>query len=152
MKPRTRKLMVEASPPKAVIGMAAPQHADEHHANWTVRAIAAVALLLIPAVCIARMMTVPECSEGGDFIRNAALARDGGMSEERFIGRVQEDLILIRAFPPHMRWFVQDEEDEALLLTAATDVFRKPRGADAHRADFLQICLARTTEQPGTRL
>ena len=53
-----------------------------------------------------------ECSEGGDFIRNAALSRDDGMSGTSFLGKFSDDLVLIKAFPPDLRWFVQDQADE----------------------------------------
>ena len=98
-------------------------------------------LLLAAPAAMARQPSPDECAEAGDFIRNAALARDGGISEADFIGRVRDDIELIQAFPPHMRWFVQDEDDAEFLLAAATDVFQKPKQAGEHRHDFMRACM-----------
>ena len=98
-------------------------------------------LLLAIPTAMARQRSAGECVEAGEFIRNAALARDVGISEADFIGRVRDDIELIQAFPPHMRWFVQNEDDAAFLLSAATDVFQKPKQAGEHRNDFLLACL-----------
>jgi hypothetical protein len=38
-------------------------------------------------------------AEGGNFIRNAALARDGGASREFFVGRREDDLRAPRRAP-----------------------------------------------------
>jgi hypothetical protein len=38
-------------------------------------------------------------AEGGDFIRNAALARDAGASREFFVGRLEDDLRTTRRAP-----------------------------------------------------
>ena len=64
-----------------------------------------------------------ECREAGDFIRNAALSRDNGISRDFFMSRLADDLEVIRSFPPHVRWFVRNELDEALLTDAAANVF-----------------------------
>ena len=82
-----------------------------------------------------------ECSEGSEFIRNAALSRDNGLSRDDYLSQLRGDLQSIRAFPPELRWFVQDEEDEALLISAAIDVFDDPHPPDQHRRAFLQRCL-----------
>lgn len=87
-------------------------------------------------------LSVTECNEGRDFIRNAALSRDHGMSREEFIGKMHGDLELIRAFPPDLRWFVQDDDDQVLLVTAAEGVFDVPRDPEAHGEEFLQSCYA----------
>ena len=62
-----------------------------------------------------RSHPIEECLEAGEFIRNAALSRDNGISREYFMSRLSEDLMAIRAFPPQLRWFVRNELDEALL-------------------------------------
>lgn len=100
-------------------------------------------LVLLPALCLARTPSASECMEAGDFIKNAALARDGGMAEADFISRIRDDIEIIQSFPPHMRWFVQDEEDAAFLIAAATDVFQKPRVAAEHQRDFVKACLVK---------
>jgi hypothetical protein len=73
--------------------------------------VSAVGLFALTSIWTAQAtahpLTLAECAEGGEFIRNAALARDAGTSREFFIGRLEEDLILIQAFPPQLRWFVQ---------------------------------------------
>ena len=90
----------------------------------------------------AHSLTLAECNEGGEFIRNAALARDNGMTREFFVGRLEEDLSLIKAFPPSLRWFVQDSGDEKLLTEAVLDVFDFPVKAEQHEAAFVRTCLA----------
>jgi len=84
-----------------------------------------------------------ECSEGSDFVRNAALSRNNGMDGTRFISAALADFETIKSFPPQLRWFVQDEQDEAYLLKAITDVFEFPREPDAHQQAFLAGCLER---------
>jgi len=87
-------------------------------------------------------LSVTECQEGRDFIRNAALSRDQGLSREEFIGRMQGDLELIKAFPPDLRWFVQDTDDEHLLVGAAEKVFDAPDDPERHGDEFLTSCFA----------
>ena len=84
-----------------------------------------------------------ECSEGSDFIRNAALSRDGGMSGGSFLGKMSEDLALIKSFPPDLRWFVQDQADEDFLFTKAAEVFEKPEDPEIHQRRFLTECAGR---------
>jgi hypothetical protein len=89
--------------------------------------------------------SVAECFEGSDFVANAALARDNGMSRAAFLERLDEDFVMIRAYPPALRWFAKDREDERMLRGAVADVFDAPRSPDAHRVRFLEICFADTT-------
>jgi hypothetical protein len=84
-----------------------------------------------------------ECAEGAEFIGNAALARDTGMARERFIDQMQSDFSSIRAFPNELRWFVHDAADEAFLLSAAQDVFDRPKSPDLHRVAFFRACMNR---------
>ena len=81
--------------------------------------------------------------EGSDFIANAALSRDAGMSSEAFIGRMEEDFVAIQGFPSELRWFVHDSDDEAFLLESAREVFAHPGAAKSHRQTFLQACVER---------
>ncbi len=92
---------------------------------WVLAAI--MGGLALPAQ--AHELTMSECLEGSDFIKNAALSRDYGMSREDFLGRMQSDLVAIQAFPPELRWFVQDEDDETLLVGFAQRVFDSPQGS-----------------------
>ena len=84
-----------------------------------------------------------ECFEGSDFIANAALARENGMSRAAFLGRLEEDLELIQAYPPQLRWFAKDRDDEVFLFDAARQVFDQPQAPEQHRARFLAACLDR---------
>jgi hypothetical protein len=89
----------------------------------------------------AHPITRSECTEGSQFIMNAALARDNGLTRAAYLTQLRGDLISIRAFPPNLRWFAQDEDDEAFLLSAASEVFDDPQTPDAHRQAFLSRCL-----------
>ena len=84
--------------------------------------------------------TLQECLEGGDFIANAAFSRDNGVAREAFLGRLVDDIRLIQAFPPHLRWFVVDAEDAEFLHEEASKVFDTPQRPEAHRAQFLSRC------------
>lgn len=108
----------------------------------------AIALLVTAPAPLAWMpgagahdLTREECTQGGEFIRNAALARDAGITREFFVNRLAEDLVLIRAFPPQLRWFVQDESDEKLLSGAVFEVFDAPRSAFEHETEFIGTCM-----------
>ncbi len=81
-----------------------------------------------------------ECLEGGDFIAHAAEARDNGITKAEFMNRLLDDIRLIQAFPPQLRWFVVDAEDAEFLHEEATKVFDTPRPPEAHRAQFLSRC------------
>ena len=60
---------------------------------------------------------------------------------EFFIDKMVEDLSLIRAFPPDLRWFVQDSGDEKLLTEAVFNVFDAPLKAEQHEASFIGACI-----------
>ena len=96
------------------------------------------------AQAAAHPLPLAECAEGGEFIRNAALARDAGASREFFIGKFEEDLILIQAFPPQLRWFVQDAVDEEFLSRRVERVFDKPMKPEQHEAAFISDCIQTT--------
>jgi hypothetical protein len=91
----------------------------------------------------AHELTFNECLEGSDFIMHAAMSRDNGISREVFIERMQSDFGAIRAFPPDLRWFAQDADDEALLMEAAQLVFDSPHEPESHQSEFLQFCMER---------
>jgi hypothetical protein len=114
-----------------------------------VLAAAVAASLALPAG--AHELTFNECVEGSDFIMHAAQSRDYGLTREEFITRMQGDLIAIQSVPPELRWFVQDAEDEALLVAHAERVFDQPREPHVHQADFLDSCSARLSEQSRAR-
>ena len=103
----------------------------------------AVCALLCAGSSTASRPSMAECFEGSDFIANAALSRDAGMSSEAFIGRMEQDFVVIQDFPSELRWFVRDADDEAFLLESAREVFAHPGAAESHRRTFLQACVDR---------
>jgi len=103
----------------------------------------------LPAAAPALTVTAAECGEGADFIRNAARSRDNGMTAFDFLGRLESDLVAIRAYPAAMRWFAKDEDDERLLRLAAASVFERPRPAPEHHDAFLASCSALVAVQSG---
>ena len=107
------------------------------------RFLCAAALLACAGAACAHRPSVQECREAGEFIRNAALSRDAGVTREAFISRLQGDLIAIRNYSPALRWFAQDEDDEAFLVTAVEGVFDRPASSVEHETDLLRSCLAR---------
>ena len=93
-------------------------------------------------------LSADECREGAEFIEHAAMSRDYGLSRDDFLRRLQDDIQAIQAFPPALRWFVQDAADEELLVGAAQRVFDAPRAPEDHRSEFVQACAARLTVAP----
>jgi len=107
------------------------------------RFLLAVITLAWCATAAAQAHSVRECREGGDFIRNAALSRDAGASREFFVGRLEDDMLAIRAYPPALRWFVHDTADEAFLRAEVHAVFDAPAASELHRDAFLERCARR---------
>ncbi|MGH8765510.1 MAG: hypothetical protein ACRET8_07315 [Burkholderiales bacterium] len=101
------------------------------------------AALVLSSAAVAQPHSAGECREGSDFIRNAALSRDNGTTREFFVKRLEEDFVMIRAFPKSLRWFVQDEDDEQFLRAEVEAVFDAPLPSDQHRAGFLVRCVER---------
>ncbi len=104
-----------------------------------------------PVSAAAHPHSAKECREGGEFIHNAARSRDGGTTREFFVGRLEEDLVVIRSFPPELRWFVQDADDADFLRTEVAMVFDTPASSEQHRVDFLERCARRTDRLAGAR-
>lgn len=96
-------------------------------------------------------LTFNECVEGGDFILHAAQSRDYGLSRDEFLTRMQGDLLAIQSVPRELRWFVQDEEDEALLVAQAERVFDTPMEPQHHQSEFLDVCFERIGAQGAGR-
>src|SRR5262245_36836772 len=88
----------------------------------------------------ASVPTLNECLEGSDFIANAAIARDNGMARDAFVERLEADMTLIQAFPPELRWFVKDADDERFLHAQVESVFDAPAAPADHRKAFLRAC------------
>lgn len=112
-------------------------------------AIFAAAGTLAPFALHAHALSMNECSEGSDFIRNAALARDDGMPERQFVAQFHADVQALQRLPAELRWFVQDKDDEVFLLSAVQDVFQKPRPAAVHQAQFAVACVRLIEDEPG---
>jgi hypothetical protein len=108
-----------------------------------------LAAAVVPQSSRALTVTLAECHEGADFIRNAALSRDNGIRADEFLGRMEQDFVMIRSVPPELRWFARDEDDERLLRMAAQQVFVDPREADAHHRSFLAECRATVLADTG---
>ncbi|HKQ24217.1 MAG TPA: hypothetical protein VJT81_07250 [Burkholderiales bacterium] len=110
--------------------------------------VSAVGLFALIGICAthatAHPLTLAECAEGGEFIRNAALARDAGASRAFLLGKLEEDLMLIQAFPPQLRWFVQDAVDEEFLSRRLEKVFDEPMKPEQHEAAFISDCIQTT--------
>lgn len=106
-----------------------------------------IILLGFAAPLCAHDLTFDECIEGSEFILHAAMSRDGGISREEFVGRVQSDLDAIRGFPAELRWFAQNEADERFLLSASEEVFDSPRTPQRHQSDFLQACIGKMSTE-----
>ncbi len=94
----------------------------------------------------AHELTARECMEGSDYIRNAALSRDGGMSESAFMDVFERDMQMISRIPQTLRWFVQDQDDEALLRAALDEVFSRPLQPQQHAQNFARACVPHTGE------
>ena len=110
---------------------------------------AACVAVLLPLPAAALTVTAEECAEGADFIRNAAYSRDNGLRADAYLRRMDDDLAMIRAVPPALRWFVRDDDDEALLRQAAVSVFVAPRDPREHHREFLATCRATVAEAAG---
>ena len=105
--------------------------------------VIAAAWLLCSGVS-AQPHSARECREGGDFIRNAALSRDSGTTRAFFVGRLEDDLQTIKAFPPSLRWFAHNADDERFLRTEVEAVFDSPENSELHRAGFMERCARRS--------
>lgn len=103
----------------------------------------AVAVALWAQAAAAQPHSALECREGSDFIRNAALARDSGVSREFFVGRLEDDLAAIQAFPAALRWFAHDAGDADFLRSEVHAVFDDPAASEQHRDGFLERCARR---------
>jgi hypothetical protein len=107
------------------------------------RALVAAVALTMAAAAHASVPTMAECLEGSDFIANAAVARDNGIARDAFVERLEADMTLIHAFPPELRWFVKDADDERFLHTQVETVFDAPLTPAHHRNAFLRACFGR---------
>lgn len=111
-------------------------------ARLTASLVAVAALLLSAAApATARFLTHQDCREGGDFIRNAALSRDNGISARVFTERLEGDLQVVGSLPVESRWFVYGDAEADLLRRQVAEVFEQPQPPDAHLRNFLASCL-----------
>jgi hypothetical protein len=107
------------------------------------RCLAATAAVLWALSAAAQPHSASECREGGDFIRNAALAREAGATRAFFVGKLEDDLAAVRSFPPALRWFVHESADEDFLRAEVYAVFDDPAASERHRDAFLERCARR---------
>jgi len=117
-----------------------------HAVHGFVTCAASLGLAFAASAAVASSPTLAECLEGSDFIANAALSRDHGMTRTAFLERLDQDMFAIRAYPAELRWFVKDEDDERFLHSAAQSVFDAPAQPEAHRAAFLRACFERLSD------
>jgi hypothetical protein len=101
----------------------------------------ALTLLALDARAAAIEVDADECREAAQFIGNAALSRQNGMSRESFVGRLDDDLMLLSSMPPERRWFVHGDAEASYLRAAVLDVFDAPRAPREHAQGFLVNCL-----------
>jgi hypothetical protein len=99
-----------------------------------------VLLLTIATPVIASRHTPAECREGGEFIRNAAISRDNGLSRDAFLNHLIADLSMIRSLPEGVRWFARDEADESLLVRHAERVYDQYTPPKNSEEAFLAEC------------
>lgn len=107
-------------------------------------------LLALPLMATAHTLSIEECSEGSDYIRNAAMSRDSGLTEAKFFEVFDHDLVLLMAVPPSLRWFVQDDDDAEFLRGALLDIYRNPQPPQLHADRFAEACFVRTGNVSGT--
>ena len=103
----------------------------------------ALTLNLSGAAVSAHELSLQECREGADYIRNAAISREHGMSEAAFMDIFDNDLAMIMAIPKELRWFVQDDDDATFLRAALNQVFQYPKTPAEHALDFAHACMVR---------
>ncbi len=106
----------------------------------------ALALNLSGATASAHELSLQECREGADYIRNAAISREHGMSETAFMDIFDNDLAMIMAIPKELRWFVQDDDDASFLRSALNQVFQQPKAPSEHAMEFAHACMARARQ------
>jgi hypothetical protein len=115
-----------------------------------IRAAATVALALVATAAAGIEVEPGECGEASQFIGNAARARDNGISRERFVGRFDDDVLLLGSMRPENRWFVHGDNETRFLRAAVLAVFDAPQAPGAHERAFLAACLrAAGLQAPG---
>jgi hypothetical protein len=82
-----------------------------------------------------------ECREGAEFIGHAAQSRRNGATKDMFIGRLEEDIVVVSGFAPEQRWFVHGDAEAQFLRDAVIDVFEFPRDPQDHAKRFFVSCL-----------
>jgi hypothetical protein len=86
-----------------------------------------VALLLISPGASGHTRSKLECAQLKVFIQVHAYSRDRGvMTKQTSLDILSSDLELIKAFPEHPRWFVEDEADARFIVREVVRVFDEP--------------------------
>lgn len=81
-----------------------------------------------------------QCRQAAQFVLQAAMARDAGMSPALFLATLERDLDTLLARPLHQRWFVRSPVEAGLIRFAAVAVFNRPASAAQHGRQFQLIC------------
>ena len=88
---------------------------------------ALVSLLLVSLGANAHTRSKLECAQLKVFIQVHAYSRDrGAMTKQTSLDILTSDLELIKAFPEHPRWFVEDEADARFIVREVVRVFDDP--------------------------
>lgn len=86
-----------------------------------------VALILVSPGAAAHTRSKLECAQLKVFIQVHAYSRDrGAITKQTSLDILTGDLELIKAFPEHPRWFVEDEADARFIVREVVRVFDEP--------------------------
>lgn len=86
--------------------------------------------------------TNDECREASDMVMHFAEARDAGsVDKAEAMRQYDASVVAVSAYPPKARWFVEDDDDVALLRDAVLDVFDHPEKTPrAAKSEFTGRC------------
>jgi len=59
-----------------------------------------------------------------------------------FVTKLDEDLFVLAAIPPELRWFAHGDAEAQFLREAVLNVFEFPRDPKEHAIEFLASCLS----------
>lgn len=99
-------------------------------------------LLLFAFPCLAHDRTNDECREAADMVMHFAQARDTKSVDKPTAMQQYDDSVkMVSVYPPAQRWFVEDDEDVALLRGAIGQVFDNPdQSPEALATIFRAVC------------
>lgn len=101
-----------------------------------------IVLLLFAAPCFAHERTSDECREAADMVMHFAQARDAkALDKATALQQFDDAVQAVSGFPPEQRWFIEDDEDVALLRGAVVQVFDNPdQPPEALGTLFRSVC------------